>query len=392
MVLVPGIQHPPVRLVPSARHHAARGCRAPACPRRLPAGALWSLNLELERRSERQAGTGSTGPGEEEAARKGQAGTGRYRHGRHGGQAGDGQVWGKRQAWVTGRHRGDRQEQADMGDRQTWGGQARGQAGTEGTGRGQADMGPGRQGNTRGCWRRHLGQQSPEGMGTTAVAVLPSVTPEEGPCHQPPWGGASGAPLPGPSGSLCPPWGCHPPTLGCSRTTAARGVTTATAPVRPPGSGSTGRRGSGGGGGGETCGGAGPHLAPPPCPIGCPLPSLSRAPIKGVAERGAPHTGSGGGSGTDMSEVRARCRVAHSNGVFLFPFIFSNGPGENQSREWRGWAGGGGVCLLDARETPVAAGGPQQSGACPPPSRCGFVAGGPVSPPGTPFLSAAQPP
>lgn len=291
-------------------------------------------------------------------------------------------MWGKRQVWVTGRHRGDRQEQADMGDRQTWGGQARGQAGTEGTGRGQADMGPGRQGNTRGCWRRHLGQQSPEGMGTTAVAVLPSVTPEEGPCHQPPWGGASGAPLPGPSGSLCPPWGCHPPTLGCSRTTAARGVTTATAPVRPPGSGSTGRRGSGGGGGGETCGGAGPHLAPPPCPIGCPLPSLSRAPIKGVAERGAPHTGSGGGSGTDMSEVRARCRVAHSNGVFLFPFIFSNGPGENQSREWRGW--GGGVFAGRARDPGGCGGSPTKRSLSPPfPMR--VCCWGPRVTPGHPF-------
>uniref|UniRef100_A0A663ELQ3 Purkinje cell protein 4 like 1 n=1 Tax=Aquila chrysaetos chrysaetos TaxID=223781 RepID=A0A663ELQ3_AQUCH len=40
-----------------------------------------------------------------------------------------------------------------------------------------------------------------------------------------------------------------------------------------------------------------------------------------------------------MSEVRARCRAAHSKGVFLFPFIFSNGPGENQPRERRGWGG-----------------------------------------------------
>lgn len=153
LVPVPGAWCPTMWLVPGAHCHAARGRPALARPRHLPAGALWSLNLELEGGCSRR-GTGNMEGGDR-------------------------------------RHRRDRQVQAW----QTWG--------------------TGRQEDTRGCWGRRSGRLSPEGTKTTAVAVLPPVTPEEGPRHQPPWGLASGAPIPGHPGRACPPPGSHSPPSGC---------------------------------------------------------------------------------------------------------------------------------------------------------------------------------
>lgn len=58
LVPVPGAWCPTMWLVPGAHCHAARGRPAPARPRHLPAGALWSLNLELEGGCSRR-GTGN---------------------------------------------------------------------------------------------------------------------------------------------------------------------------------------------------------------------------------------------------------------------------------------------------------------------------------------------
>lgn len=219
MVLVPGIQHPLVRLVPSARHHVARGCRAPARPRRLPAGALWSLNLELERGSGRR-GQAARGQGRKRQHRRdkqGQAGTGmagvgdRQEMGRCGEQAGMGDRQAQRGQAGTGRH----------------GGQARGQAGTEGTGR----HGARQAGEHTWVLEEVFGATEPRrdgdhGSGCSAIGDPGGRTlspASMGRCQQ--------CPHPGPSAVAVPPGGVTP-HLGVLQDHGSSGVTTA--PSDPP--------------------------------------------------------------------------------------------------------------------------------------------------------------